>query len=486
MKTAYLLIPFVLGGVVACGGGSDNSDSSLQQDNPFTGIWTSEAYGTSYRIQEDKVQIYQHDSRFCLLEDELSDVGASDLGSIFKVDAGGQSMTDPGMNGVLDFHAPATRYDRANTLPAVCEQPVATINQAGYRRDPERDSEIFWQTFNDYYLSFDLKQVDWNDIHQQSLAAVSSDSSDAELMEVFYQMITPLADSHVHITSETLGTASVDGKPTMVERLINEYAESHELTLPLPIDHLQGVNNYIEEQLTLYQAIILSYADDDNQIHRAANDQLVWYMVDNIAYLQINAMAGFSDNPEDNTAELTALEAGLDLVMEDIRDSDGLIVDVRGNNGGHDFLSMAIASRFVGGERFVFSKQARYGNERTPMSEVYIAPRGDLQYLKPVVLLTSNSTVSAAEVFTLMMRSLPQVTLIGESTQGALSDVLDRVLPNGFEFGLSNEFYYSTEDEWFEHTGIPADIEVPFFTVEQRLDQSDAGLEAAYTLLTEN
>lgn len=486
MKTAYLLIPFVLGGVVACDGGNDSIDSRLPQDNPLAGVWTSEAYGASYQIQHDKVQIYQHDSRFCLLQDELSDVDASDLGKIFKLDADGQSMTDPGSNGVLGLHAPATRYDKANALPAVCEQPVATLNQAGYLRDPQRDFEIFWQTFNDYYVSFDLKQVDWNDIYQQNLAAISSDSSDAELMEVFYQMITPLADSHVHIISESLGTASVDGKPTRVERLINEYAASHGLTLPLPADHLQGVNNYIEEQLTLYQAIILSYVDDGDQIHSAANEQLVWYLVGNIAYLQINAMHGFSDNAEDNTAELAALEAGLDRVMEDIRDSDGLIVDVRGNNGGHDFLSMAIASRFVDGARFVFSKQARDGNGTTPLSEVYIEPRGDLQYLKPVVLLTSNSTVSAAEVFTLMMRSLPQVTLMGESTQGALSDVLDKVLPNGFEFGLSNEFYYSTEGEWFEHTGIPVDIEVPFFTVEQRLDQSDAGLEAAYTLLTEN
>jgi C-terminal processing protease CtpA/Prc len=299
-------------------------------------------------------------------------------------------------------------------------------------------------------------------------------------------MITPLADAHVQITSDTLGTASVDGKPTLVERLINEYAESHGLSLPLPVAHLEGVNNYIGEQLSLYQTIILSYADDADQIHSAANDQLIWFMVDNIAYLQIGGMSGFSEDEEDNAAELATLEAGLDRVMEDIQFSDGLIIDVRGNNGGHDFLSMAIASRFVDGERLAYSKQARAGNEKTPLSEVTIQPRGNLQYLKPVVLLTSNSTVSAAEVFTLMMRSLPQVTLMGESTQGALSDTLDKVLPNGFEFSLSNEFYYNSEGEWFEHQGIPVDIEAPFFTQEQRLDESDAGLESAYAFLIGN
>jgi C-terminal processing protease CtpA/Prc len=328
--------------------------------------------------------------------------------------------------------------------------------------------------------------VDWNAIYEQGVTSVTNSSSDADLMEVLYQMITPLADAHVQITSDSLGTASVDGKPTLVERLINEYAGSHGLSLPLPVAYLEGVTNYIAEQLSLYQAIILSYAEDTGQIRSAANDQLIWFMVDNIAYLQIGGMAGFSEDAEDYATELAALDAGLDQLLEDIQFSDGLIIDVRRNNGGSDFLSMAIASRFVDGERLVFSKQARNGNETTPLSEVTIQPRGSLQYLKPVVLLTSNSTVSAAEVFALMMRSLPQVTLMGESTQGALSDALNKVLPNGFVFSLSNEFYYSSEGEWFEHQGIPVDIEVPFFTQEQRLDESDAGLESAYAFLIGN
>ncbi len=485
MKKAYLLFPFLLSGLVACGSGGDDG-GQVQVDNPFTGVWTSSSLGKSFKITGDRFQIYQHDSRYCLLEDEFSDVAVADLDEIFEISSDGQYITDPGFNGVYEYHAPSKRFDLSVALPAVCDSPISTIHQPGYRRDPERDLELFWQTFNDFYLSFDLKQIDWNYIYQQGRSAVSPDTDDAELMEVLYQMITPLADAHVHISSDDLGTASVNGKPVMVEILIQEYAQAHDLSMPLPVEHLQGVNDYIFDQLSLRQDIILSYAESEEDIRRAVNDQLVWFMVGDIAYLQINGMMGFSNDIEDSAGELSQLESALEQVMADIQFSKGLIIDVRGNNGGRDFLSMAIASRFVDSKRLVFTKQARDGNDKTELAEVYIEPRGSLQYLKPVVVLTSNSTVSAAEVFTLMMRSLPQVTLIGESTQGALSDALEKSLPNGFKFTLSNEFYYSTEGEWFEHSGIPVDVEVSVFTLQQRLDQKDAGLEAAYLLLAEN
>jgi len=180
---------------------------------------------------------------------------------------------------------------------------------------------------------------------------------------------------------------------------------------------------------------------------------------------------------------LSALESALDAALAALQDTAGLVVDVRTNNGGMDFLSMAIASRFVATDTHVYSKQARAGSGTTALVDVYLAPRGDVQYLQPVVLLTSASTVSAAEVFTLMLRALPQVTLMGESTQGALSDMLQKHLPNGFEFGLANEYYYSVDGEWFEDVGIPVAVEVPVFTRAQRDSGVDSALAAAFARL---
>lgn len=481
MKTRNILIPFVLAGLVACGDDSDSKDSS-NFDNTYNGVWTSETTGVSYKIENNEVETYQHNSQFCLLEDEADDVQLEDLNAIFEMNSDGQSITDYGVFGIQSFHAPGHIYNKIKHLPAVCDTPVATIDDANYTRDPVRDFKLFWQTFNDFYVSFDLKQVDWNEQYELAIASINVNTTDEELLDVFYQMISLLKDSHVYVESDSLGRASVDGKETRIFKLINEYADANNLTLPIPLEHLEGVNQYIFSQLELVQDIILDYATDESSISSAANDNLVWFKVANTGYLQINAMIGFS-NDESQLAELTALESALEQAIEDLQDTDNLVIDVRSNNGGKDFLSMAIASRFVDSQRHVYSKQARLGSGTSPLVDVYLEPRGAIQYLKPIVLLTSNSTVSAAESFSIMMRSLPQVTLMGETTQGALSDVLEKKLPNGFEMGLSFERYYSVDGEWFEDVGVPVAIEVPYMTLEQRANEEDLGLENAYDFL---
>lgn len=480
MKANYLIMPFLVTGLAACGSG--NSPQPVAHNGVFNGIWTSSSYGETYHIDGDKLAHYQHNSRFCQLVDSYNNVEQADLENLFSLADDGTHLEDVGFNGVAEFHAPATRYMKSNQLPVVCDNPIFGIGEAHYQRNPVRDVDLFGQTFADLYHSFDLSNTDWLATRQYALTQVSADSSDADVMEALYEMIVPLADAHVYVASQEFGIASVNGKPTFIERLINEYLDIHQLALPVPAEHLHALNTYISEQLGLIEEITESYADDAS-LRSTANNQLVWYRAGEIAYLNVRAMTGFSSTPDNLQAELDALESALDLIMQDIQDSAGLVIDVRTNNGGHDFLAMAIVARFINGRRLVYSKQAREGAGKTELRHIYLEPRGSFSFLKPIVLLTSNSTVSAAEVFTLMMRSLPQVTLMGEATQGALSDVLERELPNGFTYALSNEFYYSTEGEWFEHTGIPVDISTSIFTTEARYTHRDTGLEAAFSLL---
>ena len=129
----------------------------------------------------------------------------------------------------------------------------------------------------------------------------------------------------------------------------------------------------------------------------------------------------------------------MDEVLADLKDCDGVILDVRVNHGGFDTASQIIANRFADQKRIGFYKQAINGNGRTEQQPIYLTPGGDFQFTKPIVLLTSDSTISAAEIFTLFMMSIPYVTRMGEPTQGVLSDILGKTLPNGWRFGLSTK-----------------------------------------------
>ena len=69
---------------------------------------------------------------------------------------------------------------------------------------------------------------------------------------------------------------------------------------------------------------------------------------------------------------------------------------------------------------------------------------------------------------------------MGETTQGEFSDVLEKKLPSGVKFGLSNEYYLTSEGTWLEGQGIAVDIELPAFVQAERIAQMDLILESCF------
>ena len=93
----------------------------------------------------------------------------------------------------------------------------------------------------------------------------------------------------------------------------------------------------------------------------------------------------------------------------------------------------------------------------------HVEPSRRASYLGPVYLLTSDVTVSAGETFTLSMRALPNVVHVGGATRGALSDQIEKPLPNGWSLALSAEIYRDPEGQWYEVRGIPPQLQREVF-----------------------
>ena len=87
------------------------------------------------------------------------------------------------------------------------------------------------------------------------------------------------------------------------------------------------------------------------------------------------------------------------------------------------------------------------------------------------MLLTSEVTVSAGEIFTMAMRALPSVTHIGEATSGALSDILPKPLPNGWSLRLSHEIYEDGYRILWEGRGVEPEREERVL-IPERIDES--------------
>jgi C-terminal processing protease CtpA/Prc len=206
-----------------------------------------------------------------------------------------------------------------------------------------------------------------------------------------------------------------------------------------------------------------------------------------LGYLRITAFYGYTadDNYE---SELRDLQAALDEIFRDAGKFNGLVIDVRFNQGGDDPLGIEIASRLTNRKYLAYSKVARNNTDGplhfTEPQESWVIPSAGPGFLGNVVLLTGPDTVSAGETFAMALFGRePHVTRIGLSTQGVFSDVLNRRLPNGWRFDLPNEIYLTADQRAFDGTGVPPDVRIQFFSVKDLNDSHDAAIEEGQKLL---
>ena len=210
------------------------------------------------------------------------------------------------------------------------------------------------------------------------------------------------------------------------------------------------------------------------------------HLNDSTGYLRITSFSGYGSERTFGSG-LTALEAALDTIFSDTR-LKGLVIDVRINFGGADPYGLVIASRLAGNEYLAYVKEARADpvdrTRWTPGDSSIVRPSSRPGFRGPVVELIGPLTISAGETFSqALMGRTPQVTRIGENTQGVFSDVLARRLPNGWSFGLPNEVFRTPDGGTFDGPGIPPNISVPVFAPADVAARKDPGIERALQLL---
>ena len=72
-------------------------------------------------------------------------------------------------------------------------------------RDPEKNFEEFWKTFNNRYPFFELRNVNWDKQYDTYRPKVTRQTSDDELFNIFCQMLDPLDDGHVVLEAKASG-----------------------------------------------------------------------------------------------------------------------------------------------------------------------------------------------------------------------------------------------------------------------------------------
>jgi retinol-binding protein 3 len=169
----------------------------------------------------------------------------------------------------------------------------------------------------------------------------------------------------------------------------------------------------------------------------------------NIGYVKLNMFA------DPDICALTASAA-----MTFLADSDALILDLRDNNGGKGSMVEFIAS-------YLFAAHTHlndiYRRPQNATQEAWTLPYvpGKKFIGKPVFVLTSKRTFSAAEDLCYALKNLQRATLIGETTGGGAHPVEFKRIDDHFAMVVPTGRSISpiTKSDW-EGTGVEPDVKV--------------------------
>ena len=388
-----------------------------------------------------------------------------------------------------------------------------------------------WSEAKYNFVYFDqVPDLDWDQLYLEYLPIVSNTKSTLEYYKVLQAFYARLQDGHTGVwaAADTLADL-VYGRPVLltkrvedkvlVDEVFSDSLQQLGIRPGVAIVRIDGipVHAYADQQVRPYQGGStpqnVDVATYTYELLRGAKDQPVevtfnWkdsvfqHLLPRAGYTDYRASPNFSFrllpgniayvalNTFENDHAWNRFVAAYD---DSIANTEALILDVRRNGGGDSsygwnilgyltdttFQTNASSSRLYSplrrarGEGVVFE----------PSGQGSWPSRGEKAYPKPVVVLTSGRTFSAAEDFVAAFDAMERGTLIGEATGGSTGQPLSFVVPGGIMARVcAKRDTYADGEEWIG-IGIKSDIEA-HPTVADLQAGRDTVLEAALEYLS--
>mgnify|MGYP002397608194 CR=1 FL=1 len=309
------------------------------------------------------------------------------------------------------------------------------------KNNPEPIFENLWQTFNDEYAPFEERNVDWAGAYNTYRPLVKPNTTDDELFEVLSEMLKLFDDGHLSLTAP-------NRQVFFSNRIRRELIDD-------ALFNKQVIKTYLEPDLKI--------GADERYIYGKIKNQ-------NVAYL-------FFDYVGDNFFVLHDF-------LEKYKNAKGLIIDLRHNQGGDFTYCFSEIGRLTNQSRYVFRSKTKNGkgkNDFTAWKEWYIQPKGE--YIdKPIILLTDRYTISAGDRAVMAFKTLPNVTVVGDTTNGAHGTMIGRELANGWYYSLVPQKVELFDGINYEGIGLAPDVYMnnQIMEINQGIDKT---LEYAIDLL---
>ncbi len=270
-----------------------------------------------------------------------------------------------------------------------------------------------WNAFDSDYAMFVLRpEVDWDALKTQERPLALASQSTYEFAGVCADMLKPLRDLHVWLTVSGAYVPVYD-RPRPSNANPNAYAS------------LLGSLN-------------------------GSSSSLQWAVTpDHVGFI---AIYNWTDS---------SLPTQFDAALEYMRNTRGLIIDVRLNGGGSEPLAQQVAARFIDQQVTYAYSQYRNGPLHTNLTEKLprtLSPRGPFRYDRPVIVLIGQKCMSSNESFIAMMTRAPQVVTMGDHTAGSSGNPEIIQLPLDMTVSVPQWIDYLPDGTPLDEKGITPDL----------------------------
>ncbi len=311
-----------------------------------------------------------------------------------------------------------------------------------YADNPRGNFEALWAILDEHYCFFEYKDVDWQAVRTEYSRKIDDRMTDEELFRVCADMLLELRDGHTNLVS-----------PFDMSRywIWEQYPQNY------------------DERLILEHYLHFDY--------KKASGISYGMLKNNVAYMHYGSFSS------------TIGEGNLDMILSSLSLAEGLIIDVRDNGGGILTNAETLVARFIDNPvpaGFIAHKTGPGHNEFSEPYAYSIEPaRGRVHWNKPVVVLTNRSSFSATNNFVSIMKTLPNVCIVGDVTGGGCGMPFTGELPNGWSVRFSAAPIYDVDGRLTEFGVEPSEGCRVDMTEADRQANRDTIMERAFEVLAE-
>ena len=392
----------------------------------------------------------------------------------------------------------ALAFAGAAFLPAASFGPVAAENNRATREARLAVFDDVWSTINQRYYDRNFQGLDWQAQRNNYRDLAANADTNHELYAVLRRMIASLDDSHTRVfapeerfdwwrprfVSIGISISEVNNEPVVVHvepgsaphragirvgdvietvdaqpaRTIIERLAGSSIELSKGVARMRAFSTILDGVPA--STVELGWRTRDKKFKKSTFSRY-WKQRELGVRIRVDGAVGVVEMDVFTRSVAEALTGAL---RKDLRGARALILDFRRNGGGDAEAMIDVASAFLASGLNMGQFTDRFGYSysiATRTKSPFIA-QVIQQTQVPVIILSSERTSSAAEIFIAAFKSAGRARIIGTETCGCVLAIRHRhTLPDGGILDVSEMDYQTATADRLEKQGVKPDTAVP-------------------------